>query len=177
MRAVCPLATSHSSTVSLGDAAMRVGLCPLLSALCAACAMRMGAASRNARQPVAPSERLPVEEPRRKIDRRGQAGQAQPAPLSGAIDEIDLERRLHADAILGAYLPQKREGLVIAAEHHVLSVVDALAGLRVGKRGGPPAQHGLRLEYGDARARAARWTAARRPATPAPTTTTSGDVI
>ena len=55
--------------------------------------------------------------PAAKFNGGGNAGQAQPASLARAIDEVDLEARLHAHAILGADLPQEREGLVVAPEH------------------------------------------------------------
>ncbi len=143
---------SHSSTVSPGDAAMRVGVLP--SALFPLPCLGEPYRPREPQcgEPVSPTERLPVKQPRREVDRRRQTGQAQPAPLARDIHEIDLEARLHAHAILSAYLPQEREGLVIAAEHHVLSVVDPLSSLRIVERGRAPAEHGLRFEHEDARA-------------------------
>ena len=76
--------------------------------------------------------------------------------------------------MLGADGAQEPERLVVAADEHVLAVVDGLAGLRIDERRRPSAEAGPRLE--DEHARAARrpaTTAALRPAKPAPTTMTS----
>ena len=65
------------------------------------------------------------------------------------------------------------ERLVIAADEHVLAVVDALAGRRIGERGGAPAQRRPRLEDEHAAPRSASAVAALRPAKPPPMTMTS----
>ena len=57
----------------------------------------------------------------------------------------------------------------------MLPVVHPFAGLRIRERGGASPQHGLRFEHQDTRAAGGQCTAARRPATPAPITMTSGD--
>ena len=114
--------------------------------------MRIGRASRIAASRSRHPSALQSSSPADEVERRRQTGKAQPASLARAIDEIDLEARLHAHTILGADLPQERERLVIAAEHHVLPVVDPLAGLRIVERRRAPAEHRLRLEHGDTRA-------------------------
>ena len=69
---------------------------------------------------------------------------------------------------------QKRERLGVAAEQHVLAVVDELAGLAIGERRRAAAEPRARLEHEHARAVAApAATAALNPAKPAPMTTTS----
>ena len=146
--AVWPLLMSHSSTVSPGDAAMREGVCPLLFALCSACAMRIGPASRMAASRSRHDKRLPVEQ----AGREDSAAAARRAGCSrlrspAAIDEIDVEARLHPHAIIGADLPQERKGLVVTPEQHVLPVVDALARLWIGEGGRAPAKHRLRFQH------------------------------
>ena len=175
-RAVWPLLISHSSTVSPGDAAMRVGVCPLPSARCPACAIRIGRAMPQRRQPIAPASASQSSSPPSRLSGARQRRTAQPAPRARAIDEVDVETRLQPHAIVRADLSQERERLVVAAEQHVLAVVDALARLRIGERGRAAAEHGLRFEH-EHRARRARAsaTAALSPATPAPMTMTSGD--
>ena len=138
--------------------------------------MRIGRAILSAASLIAPAERVPVEQTRRRLSGDGSAGRRRRYAAS-AIDELDLEARLHAHAILGADPPQERERLVIAAEQHVLAVVDPLAGLRIGERRGAPAEHGLRFEHEHTRAALRQPTAARRPAKPPPMTMTSGDLI
>ena len=53
---------------------------------------------------------------------------------------------LNADVPFRADAPEKSKRLVIAAEEHVLPVVHALAGCRIGERRGAPAQCGPRLD-------------------------------
>ena len=57
-----------------------------------------------------------------------------------------------ANVRFGADAAEKPKRLVIAAEEHVLPVVHALAGRRIGERGGAPAERRPRLEHEHARA-------------------------
>jgi hypothetical protein len=103
-------------------------------------------------EPVPPAERFPVHQSCNEVNWRRQGRQAQPASFSSRIDKIHLEAGLHPHAIFSTDLPQKREGFVIAAEHHMLSVIDALAGVWIVECGGAAAEHRLRLQHGHARA-------------------------
>ena len=143
---------SHSSTVSPGDAAIRVGFCPLPSALSPCCAIRIGPASLSAATPIAPSQRVPIQQPAEEIERRRQWRQSKTASRTFAIDELDVEVRLQQDAVLGANLPQEREGLFVASKQHMLAVVDPLACLGITEGRGAAAQHRLGLEHQHPRA-------------------------
>ena len=81
-----------------------------------------------------------------------------------------------ADVRLRTDPSQELERLVVAAEQHVLAVVDELAGLAIGERGRPSAKLRPRVEHEHALARLGQQAAALRPAKPAPTTTTSGQL-
>ena len=55
--------------------------------------------------------------------------------------------RLNPDAIFRTNLAKKRERLAVAAEQHVLAVIDTLAGLRIDERGGASPEYRLGLEH------------------------------
>ena len=85
-----------------------------------------------------------------KIERRGQRWQSQTRSPPFAVDKLDFKVRLNADALLRADLAEKRERLVVAAQHHMLAVVHPLARLRIVEGRRPPAEHGLSLEHSNA---------------------------
>ena len=76
----------------------------------------------------------------------GSAGHARRDQRPGAIDHVDGQPVLNADVPFGADAPEKSKRLVVAAEEDVLPVVHALAGCRIGERGGAPAQRRPRLD-------------------------------
>ena len=75
---------------------------------------------------------------------------------------------LHANVPFGADAAEKPERLVVAAEQHVLSVVHALAGRRIGERRRTAAECRPRLEDEHPAPRSASAVAALRPAKPPP---------
>jgi hypothetical protein len=64
-----------------------------------------------------------------------------------AIDIGDRERRLDANVVYCADAPQEIERRAIAAEEHVLTVVDELSRLAIDERGRPAAELRSRVEY------------------------------
>ena len=57
------------------------------------------------RKPIAPRKRVPVEQSGRKVQRRWQGWQPQPASLSRSVDEVDGQRRLHPHVAFGSEPP------------------------------------------------------------------------
>ena len=159
-RAVWPLRISQCSTVSPGEAAFIVAPGSSSSA-------RELQRRRPCRAPTA--GRATTGRPSRECRRRGGTAAAAPArearAPSGAVDHRDRELRLQADVVAGADVAQECERVGVAAEQHVLAVVDQLAGLAIRERGRASAEARARFEHA-ARVlpRLVRRTAALRPA-------------
>ena len=77
----------------------------------------------------------------------GSGGHSRRDDAAVPIDHVDVQLGLHVHVACGADAAEKRERLVIAAEEHVLAVVHALAGGRIGERGRPAAERRPRLEH------------------------------
>src|SRR6185503_15749271 len=87
-----------------------------------------------------------------EIEGARQRRHRQPRSAAGAIDHRHRQPRLQLDVAGGADVAEERECLDVAADENVLAVVDQLAGVAVGERGGAPAEAGLRLEHQHVRA-------------------------
>ena len=126
----------------------------------------------RSRQPSASHSSSPAS----RLNGAGSDGHRSRLRAPCAIDELDVELRLQPHPV-GRCRSSRRnaERLVVAAQQHVLAVVDALAGLGIGESDARGRRGRLWLPARSTRApRADRSTAARRPATPAPITMTSG---
>src|SRR5712671_6746473 len=66
--------------------------------------------------------------------------------MAFTVDHRHGQLRLNANVAFRAYLPQKRPGVAVTAEEHMLTVVDDLSGLAIGKRRGPAAEASSSLE-------------------------------
>src|SRR5436853_6479115 len=86
------------------------------------------------------------------MERRRQRRTGEARAPHGAIDHRDRELRLETHVVERTDVAQERERLGIAPEENVLSVVDELARLPVGKRRRTPAEASARLEDEHARA-------------------------
>ena len=109
---------------------------------------RIRSTARRSRQPSA-SQRHDAGQ---QVQRRRQRRAREPRRAPGAIDDVDRELLLDAHVRLGADAAQEAERLVVAAEEHVLAVVHALAGGRIGERRRAAAERRPRLEHQHARA-------------------------
>jgi hypothetical protein len=101
---------------------------------------------------IRPGERAPVEHAGEEMERRRQVGTLEPRSAPRPIDHGHGERPLNPDLLEGADLSQEVEGVRITAEQHVLTVVDDVARLAVGKRGRSSAEPATRLDDEHARA-------------------------
>ena len=170
-RAVWPLRISQFSTVSPGDAAIARRAGRQLARRAFAAAPPSAATDSRSRQTSASQSSTPASRCSGARQRRDTSSRdRRPARSIIVTPSCGCRRTLS----IGADLAQKRERLGVAAEQHVLAVVDELAGLAIGERRRAAAEPAARLEHEHARAVARRAaTAALRPAKPAPTTTTS----
>ena len=125
------------------------------------------------RKAVAPRHRVPIEHAGEQVQRRGKRGQRsterRPVGRGTALRATAASGRCRAPDPA-----QERERRAIAAEEHMLPVVDELAGLAIGKAVARPPSCGRASRTGTAAPRSASRAPALRPAKPAPTTTTSG---
>ena len=103
-------------------------------------------------QAIAKAERPPSKQSPHQVERRRQRHGSQARPLACAIDDLQIQRRIECHRIGDANRVEKGERLVVAAEEHVLAVVEHLARLRIGKRGSAPAQTPALLDDQDPRA-------------------------
>ena len=126
------------------------------------CPVRRAARAASRRATARPSRNTPPS----RCSGDGQCGHRSTDRRPSAIEIGHVERRLHAHVRLGADAAEKRERLVIAAEQHVLAVVDQLAGLAIAERRGAPAELAARLEHEHALARARRAPTRRQPGDP-----------
>src|SRR5262249_42774224 len=102
-------------------------------------------------QTIAPFERVLVHDAGNEMQRRREHRLAREPRLAALpIDHRDAERRLDAHVAGGADVAQEVERLLIAAEQDVLTVVDELAGLAIGKRRRAAAEPRPRLEHDNA---------------------------
>src|ERR1041385_2894183 len=102
-------------------------------------ARRKAAPKTDRGQLVAPCECAPRHQSRQQIERwcNGRARQARRATL--VVDHVDPEPILQLNTIACANPIEKGERVAIAAEQHVLAVVDALSSGGIGKcRGAAP---------------------------------------
>ena len=106
------------------------------------------------RQPIAPAAAHPSRARRRAGAAAAAArGQRSTERRPCAIEERHAQRRLRAGRCRSAPIrAQERERLAIAAEEHVLAVVDELAGLAIGERRRAAAELRPRVEDEHARA-------------------------
>jgi hypothetical protein len=95
---------------------------------------------------VAPAHSIPTDEAGQQMKRRGKPRTLQPGHAACAIDDVEGEIALDENVLRGADATQEPERLVITANQHVLAVVDAFAGSRIGERAGAAAERWARLE-------------------------------
>ena len=105
------------------------------------------------RQPVRPGQRRPGQHAGHELHGRRQGRAAQFGRTPRHVDHGHGERRLHVQAVTRADPVQIRQGVVIAAEQHVLAVVHPVARQLVAGGEGAPAEHGTRLDHHHPRAR------------------------
>ena len=103
-------------------------------------------------QTIPPRKRLPLEHPGDEMERCRQRRTCEARAPQGAIDHRHRELRIEAHVVQRADVAQEREGLGIAPEQNVLSVVHELARLAVGKRGRASPEASTRFEHEHARA-------------------------
>ena len=90
-----------------------------------------------------------------QVQRRRQRRRAhEPRSTALPIDHRHAQLRLNAHVVAGTDLPEERERIQVAGEHHVLSVVDELAGLAIGEGCRAAAEPRAGLEHQYARAMA-----------------------
>ena len=80
----------------------------------------------------------------------GSDGHLEARRTAVSIDHVDVQVGLHVHVRRGVDPTEKPERLVVAADEHVLPVVDALAGRRIGEGGRPAAQRRPCFENQDA---------------------------
>ena len=100
--------------------------------------------------PVAPAERAPRHQAANEVERRPERRTRQARRDAVAVDRVDRESILQMNVSARADAVQELEGVAIAAEEHVLAVVDALAGGGIGECRRPSAERRPRLEHEDA---------------------------
>ena len=105
------------------------------------------------RQAVRPRQRRPGQHAGHELQRRRQRRAPQLGRAPGHVDHRHRQRRLHAQAIAGADAGQIRQGVVIAAEQHVLAVVHPVARHPVARGERAATEHGTRLDHHHAGAR------------------------
>ena len=115
-------------------------------------------------------QRLPLQHTRQQVQGRWKVRASQAGQSAPGCDERHLERRLQANVALCPNAPEKRKGVAVATEQHVLAVVDQLTGHAVWKRSGAPSLGRASNEHPRV---ALRKAAAARPENPAPMMTTS----
>ena len=122
---------------------------------------------------IAPVDALPPDDAGEQVQRRRQRRTSEARRTAVSIDHVDVQVGLHVHVRGGVDATEKAERLVIAADQHVLPVVDALAGRRIGEGGRPPPSVGRASSTRTRTPRSASAVAALRPAKPPPITTTS----
>src|SRR5207237_6698581 len=83
--------------------------------------------------PGAPAERAPRHQAANEVERRPERRTRQARRDAVAVDRVDRESILQMNVSARADAVQELEGVAIAAEEHVLAVVDALAGGGIGE--------------------------------------------
>ena len=86
------------------------------------------------------------------MERRRQRRAHETGPHAAPVDDRNRQRRLDPHVRFRADAAQEREGLVIAPDEDVLTVVHPLARLAIGERGGAAAKRRTRFEHEHARA-------------------------
>jgi len=104
------------------------------------------------RQAIAPGERFPVHDTGNQVQRRRQWRADETGPHAAPVDDRNRQRGLDAHVRFRADAAQEREGLVIAPEQDVLTVIHPLARLAIGERRGAAAKRRTRFEHEHARA-------------------------
>jgi hypothetical protein len=104
-------------------------------------------------EPIRCRQGSPSHHPGKQMKGRGQRRTRQPGGSAGVIYHIDGQRSLELNVSLAADAPQESEGLVIAAKHYMLPVVDALAGDRIRESRGtaPKCRTGLEHQHAGTR--------------------------
>ena len=169
-RGVCPCCLSQSLTVNVAGTAAAAAAGAVVPRAAAAVRPDAITASRSrqerARQPSTPASRCQGGGSRRARagGRPGRSGRPSSATGPAAAGPArTVPRRV-----------EQRIGRPVAAEEHVLAVVDPLAGHAVDECGGAAAAARCAVDDGDRTPASASRTAAVRPAHPAPSTTTWG---
>jgi hypothetical protein len=96
---------------------------------------------------VAPAEGLPAQQAAGEVQRRPPRGALEPRDHAVGVDAGERELLLELHAIGGAHSRQEPARFVVAAQQHVLPVVDVLAGLAIEERRGATAQLPASLEH------------------------------
>ena len=117
-------------------------------------ACRSGVAMPQHRQPVAPVSASHSNTPASRCSGAGSARTVSRDRRPGRSIIVTASCGCRRTLIARADVAQERERLGVAAEQHVLAVVDELAGLAIGERRRAPAEPAARLEHEHARARA-----------------------
>ena len=110
-------------------------------------ARRSGPASFSAATRSPPRDRVPVEHGGEQVQRRGQRRAAEHRSAALGIEVRHFHGRLDAHVVERLDPSQELERRAIAAEEHVLTVVDELAGFAIGESRGPAAELRPRIQH------------------------------